>query len=106
MKIYIYIIVMAVTTYLIRMLPLTVFRKKIKSRFINSFLHYIPCACLTAMTFPAILSSTSEPISAAIGFAVALVLAYFEKSLVVVAASGCAAVFIAEQLISRLPAVL
>ena len=52
MSIYAYIAAMAITTYLIRMLPMTIFRKPIKSRFIRSFLYYVPYACLTAMTFP------------------------------------------------------
>lgn len=97
--VYIYILVMAATTYLIRVLPLTVFRKPIQNRFIRSFLHYVPVACLTAMTFPAILTSTSSIISGAIGLAVATVLAFFKKSLIVVAAASAAAVFIAEQVI-------
>ncbi len=106
MKIYLYILVMAVTTYLIRMLPLTVFRKKIKSRFLTSFLFYVPSACLAAMTFPAILGSTSSVISAAAGLVTALFFAFREKSLVVVAASGCAAVFAAELLLRWLPPAL
>ena len=57
MNIYVYITAMALTTYLIRMLPLTIFRKPIRSRFLRSFLYYVPYACLTAMTFPAILTS-------------------------------------------------
>ena len=56
MNLYLCIAAMAVTTYLIRLLPMTLFRKPIKSRFVRSFLHYVPYACLTAMTFPAILS--------------------------------------------------
>ena len=60
MNIYIYIAAMALTTYLVRVLPLTVFRKPIRSVFLRSFLHYVPYACLTAMTFPAILSSTQS----------------------------------------------
>ena len=58
MNIYLYIAAMALTTYLVRMLPLTVFRKPIRSRFVRSFLHYVPYACLAAMTFPAILQDT------------------------------------------------
>ena len=102
MSIYWYILAMAVTTYLIRMLPLTLFKKPIKSRFIRSFLHYVPVACLTAMTFPAILSATDNPISGALGLVVAAVLAYLNKSLIVVATAGCAAVFLAEQLLKLL----
>ena len=97
--IYLYILVMAVTTYLIRALPLTLLKKPIRNRFIKSFLHYVPTACLTAMTFPAILSATENMISGAIGLAVAVVLALRKKSLIVVAVASCAAVFIVEQLI-------
>lgn len=94
MSIYLYIAAMALTTYLIRMLPLTIFRKPIKSRFLRSFLYYVPYACLTAMTFPAILTSAGT-LAAGIGtLAVAVVLAYFGKSLVVVALSSSAAVFV------------
>ena len=60
MSLYLYIGLMALTTYLIRMLPLTLFRRPIRSRFVKSFLHYVPYACLTAMTFPAILESTAS----------------------------------------------
>ena len=60
MNIYIYIAVMAVTTYLIRAIPLTLMKKPIRNRFLRSFLHYVPTACLTAMTFPAILYATDN----------------------------------------------
>ena len=102
MKIYIYILVMAVTTYLVRALPLTLFTKPIRNRFLKSFLHYVPTACLTAMTFPAILSATENMISGAIGLAVAVLLALWNKSLIVVAVASCAAVFLTEQLIRLL----
>ena len=59
-NIFIYIAVMALVTYLIRMLPLVIFRKKIENRFIRSFLYYIPYAVLAAMTFPAVFSSTGS----------------------------------------------
>ncbi len=100
--IYIYILVMAVTTYLIRVLPLTVFKKPIKSRYLRSFLHYVPVACLTAMTFPAILSATNSVISGAVGLVVAVALAVWRKSLVVVAAASAAAVFVTEQILQFL----
>jgi len=96
--IYIYILVMAVTTYLIRALPLTIFKKPIKNRFLKSFLHYVPTACLTAMTFPAILYATEHMISGALGLAVAVALSLWKKSLIVVAVASCATVFIAEYL--------
>ena len=75
-NIYIYILVMAAVTYLIRMLPLALSRKEITSPFIKSFLYYVPYACLAAMTFPAILFATDSVISAAAGFIVALIAAY------------------------------
>ena len=99
MNIYIYILVMAVTTYLVRALPLTLFKKPIRSRFIRSFLHYVPVACLTAMTFPAILYGTEHMASGAAALIVAVALALIKKSLIVVAASSCAAVFITEQIL-------
>ena len=96
MSIYAYIFTMALTTYLIRMLPLPIFRKPIKSRFLRSFLHYVPYACLTAMTFPSILSSTASLISGAAALIVAVVLAYREKSLLTVSLSASAAVMVTE----------
>lgn len=96
MSIYVYIFTMALTTYLIRVLPLTIFRKPIRSRFLRSFLHYVPYACLTAMTFPAILSSTASILSGAAALIVAIVLAYRGKSLIVVAVSSSVAVLIVE----------
>ena len=98
MNIYIYIAAMALTTYLVRMLPLTVFRRPIRSRFFRSFLHYVPYACLTAMTFPAILQDTASLLSGAAALAVAIVLAYLNQSLIVVALASSAAVFIVERL--------
>ena len=96
MNIYVYIFTMALTTYLIRVLPLTIFRRPIRSRFLRSFLHYVPYACLTAMTFPAILSSTASILSGAAALIVAIILAYRGKSLIVVAVSSSAAVLIVE----------
>ena len=96
MSIYVYIFTMALTTYLIRVLPLTIFRKPIRSRFLRSFLHYVPYACLTAMTFPAILSSTASILSGGAALIVAILLAYRGKSLIVVAVSSSAAVLLVE----------
>lgn len=98
-NVYLYILVMAGVTYLIRMLPLALSKKEITSSFLKSFLFYVPYACLAAMTFPAILFSTSSVISAAVGFAVALLAAYKEKSLLTVALLACAAVFITERIL-------
>ena len=102
MSICTYIAAMALTTYLIRVLPLTVFRKPIKSRFVRSFLHYVPYACLTAMTFPAILYSTESIISGAAALAVAVVLAFRGKSLLTVSLASCGAVFVVERLLTLL----
>ncbi|MBR6338442.1 MAG: AzlD domain-containing protein [Ruminococcus sp.] len=92
----VYIAAMAITTYLIRMIPFTFFTKKIKSRFIRSFLYYIPYAVLSAMTIPAIFYSTGSMLTAAAGTVVALALAFFGLPLIVVALSSSAAVFIAS----------
>ena len=97
--VYVYILVMAGVTYLIRMLPLVLAKKEITNPFVKSFLYYVPYACLAAMTFPAILTATSSVISGAVGFGIALIVAYKEKSLLTVALCACAAVFIAERLL-------
>ena len=102
MNIYIYIGVMALTTYLIRAIPLTLMKKPIKNQFIKSFLHYVPVACLTAMTFPAILYATDNIISGALGLLVGVLIALFKNNLVLVAISSCLTVFISEQIISWL----
>lgn len=102
MSIYLYVLVMAVTTYLIRAIPLTLLKKPIRSRFLRSFLHYVPTACLTAMTFPAILTATDHVISGAAGLVVGVLLALKNKSLIVVAVASCAAVFLVEQLMCLL----
>ena len=99
MSIYLYVLVMAVTTYLIRAIPLTLMKKPIRSRFLRSFLHYVPTACLTAMTFPAILYATDHIISGAAGFVVGVILALKNKSLLAVALASCATVFVVEQIL-------
>ena len=91
MNVVAHIFLMAAVTYLIRVIPFTVFRKKIRSRFVLSFLHYVPFAVLSAMTIPTIFYSTGNLITALAGTAVALVLAYSELPLVVVALSATAA---------------
>ena len=98
-NIYVYILVMAGVTYLIRMLPLVLFKKEITSSFVKSFLYYVPYACLAAMTFPAILTATAGGIlSGVVGLVVALIVSYKEKSLLTVALFACSAVFIAERI--------
>ena len=91
-----YVAVMALVTYLIRMLPLTAFRRPIRSRFVQSFLTYIPFAVLGAMTFPDVLYSTGDMRSAAAGVAVAVFLAWRGKSLLTVAIAACVAVAAAQ----------
>ena len=90
---------MAVTTYVIRALPMVLFRKKITNKWVLSFLYYVPYTVLAAMTFPAVFTSTGSILSAAIGCAVALVLAYMRKSLLTVALAASAAV-LATQLLA------
>ena len=99
MNFYIYLLVTAGTTYLVRMLPLVLMKGKITNRFLLSFLHYIPYAVLSVMTIPAIFSATGDIRTAAAGFIVALVLAWRGKSLLTVAAAACAAVLAAELLL-------
>ncbi|MBR5136843.1 MAG: AzlD domain-containing protein [Clostridia bacterium] len=98
--IYAYIAVMAITTYLVRALPLTIFRGKITNKYIRSFLKYVPCACLSAMIFPSILFATNHIISGAVGLLVAILFALRNKSLVIVAASSCVAVYVTELLMT------
>jgi branched-subunit amino acid transport protein len=88
------VITMALVTYIIRMIPLTFFKRKIKSRYIKSVLYYIPYAVLSAMTFPAIFYSTGNIYTALIGSGVALILAFFNRSLLTVAIFSCLAVLI------------
>ncbi len=92
------VLVMAVATYIPRALPFALFRKPVKSRFIQSFLEYMPVAVLAAMTFPAIFDSTSSVWSAVVGMVVALVFSYANFSLLPVALLSSAAVFITEWL--------
>lgn len=99
MSIVIYIAVMALVTYLIRMIPFTLFRKKIKSRFFRSFLYYIPYAVLSAMTIPAIFYSTGNMVTAAVGTVVAVVLAYFNLPLIAVALAASAAALLTDFII-------
>ncbi len=96
MSIAIYLLVMAGVTYLIRMLPFTLFRKEIRSPFVKSFLYYIPYAVLSAMTIPAIFYATGDFPSAIAGTAVACVLAYRKCPLIVVALAASAAALVVQ----------
>ena len=95
-NIYIYILVMSVVTYLIRMLPLVLIRQEIKNQFIRSFLYYVPYVTLAVMTFPAILSETGSIWSAWAALITGVVLAWRGKSLLQVAVCACAVVFVLE----------
>ena len=97
---FVYLIIMAGVTYLVRMIPLLLIKKKITNGFLRSFLYYVPYTVLSAMTFPAVIFSTGNVISAAIGAIVALILAYLGRSLLLVAASSALSVFLAELVIS------
>ena len=90
------IFVMAGCTYLIRMIPMAFFRKKITNQWVQSFLYYVPYAVLAAMTFPAIFSSTGSTISAWAGCVAAVLLAYFNKGLLTVAVGASAVVFVVQ----------
>ena len=102
MNVYIYILVMAAVTYLIRMIPLVLVKGKINNRFIRSFLYYVPYACLMAMTFPAVFFSTSSMIAAIAGVGVAIILALKGKGLMTVALAASITVF----LVSLIPGLI
>ena len=95
-NVYAYILVMAVTTYLIRVLPLTLIRKPIKNKFIRSLLYHVPYVTLSVMTFPSIITATSSIYSGAAGFLAALVLAFCGAGLLKVAVGACGIVFLLE----------
>lgn len=88
--------VMALVTYLVRMLPLAAFRKKIQNKFVLDFLYYVPYAVLAAMTIPAVFHSSGNLLSAAAGFIVAVVMSFFERGLLLVAVCACGGVFLTE----------
>ena len=99
MKTYLYLFVMAATTYLIRFLPLTLIRKPIQNPFLRSFLFYVPYVTLAVMTFPAIVQATQSPLAGALALVLGIALAFNGASLFTVAASCCAVVLIAEGLL-------
>ena len=99
MKAWLYILVMALTTYAIRVLPLTLIRKPIRSVFLKSFLYYVPYVTLAVMTFPAIVQATQSPLAGALALVLGIALAFNGASLFTVAASCCAVVLIAEWLL-------
>lgn len=93
---YIYIAIMALVSYSIRVLPLTLIRRPIKDRFIRSFLYYVPYVTLSVMTFPAILHATQSPLSGALALAAGIVAAWLGAWLFPVSVICCALVFAAE----------
>lgn len=96
---YIYIAIVALVTYLIRVLPLTLIRREIKNQFLRSFLYYVPYVTLAAMTFPAIVHATDSIWSGMAALVVGVLVAWFSGNLFLVAASGCVVVFLVEQLL-------
>ena len=92
------IAIMAGITYLIRMIPMVFLRKKVESVWLQSFLFYVPYAVLTAMTFPAVFSSTGSTLSSVVGCIVALLLAFFERGLLIVAVGAAAAALVVQVL--------
>ena len=96
MSLILYIAVMAGVTYLVRMIPFTVFRTQIKSKFVKSLLYYLPYAVLSAMTFPSIFSSTGSLLSATVGTIVAIVVAFFDKPLILVALAASLSALITD----------
>ena len=97
--VYIYIFAMALVTYLIRMLPLTIFKEKIKNPFVQSILYYIPYACLTAMTIPGIFTATTHVVSGISAFVIGVLVSLKTKSLTLVALASATAVLICEIII-------
>lgn len=98
-NIYIYIAIMFLVTFLIRVLPLTIIRKRIKNAILRSFLYYVPYITLAVMTFPAIIETTDNLWAGLVSFLIGIVLAYFGVSLFGVAVSCCAIVFVCEFII-------
>ena len=102
-SIYLYILLMATITYLIRVLPFLLLRREVKNRFVRSFLYYVPYATLSAVTFPAILYATDNLIAGGVAFAAAVFAAWRGKSLFTVAACACVCAFAADLVLTYLP---
>lgn len=96
---FLYLAVMAIVTYLIRVIPLVLVKREITNKFILSFLYYIPYAVLSVMTIPAIFFAVDFVVSGVVGFIVAVILALKDKSLTTVACFSCLAVLVTELLI-------
>ena len=97
-----YLLVMAGVTYLLRMLPFTLFRRKITSRFLQDLLYYIPYAVLSAMAIPASFYATDHPLSAAVGVVIAIGFSFFGRSLLTVSIAGVLGAYLTEVLLTVL----
>ena len=95
-NVYVYIALMAIVTYLIRVLPLTLIRRPIRSRFLRSFLFYVPYVTLAVMTFPDILYATNSVWSGLLALIAGVALAFSGQRLLTVAVLSCAMVFVSE----------
>jgi len=95
-KNYIYIFIMAGVSFLIRTLPMTLFRKQIKSKFVQSFLYYVPYVTLSVMTFPAIVNATQSPVSGVAALVIGILAAWFGADLFKTAVVCCGAVLLLE----------
>ena len=96
---YLYILVTAGVSYLIRALPLTLIRREIKNRFLRSFLFYVPYVTLAVMTFPDILHATGTPLAGLLALIAGVALAWSGRSLFTVAVLSCAVVLVTEWII-------
>ena len=92
----IYILIMAATTYVIRMLPIVLLRRPIKNRYIRSFLYYMPYVTLAVMTFPAIMDATDNPVAGLLAMAAGIIAAWFKVGLLPVAVICSAVVFVVQ----------
>ena len=99
---YIYILIMVITIFLIRVLPLTLIRKQITNRFLKSFLYYVPYVTLAVMTFPAIIDATNSPLAGALALVIGVLLAYFGVNMFNVSVICCVTVFISEFVLQKL----
>ena len=101
-NIYLYIFIMAAVTFAVRVLPMTLIRRQIKSRFLRSFLYYVPYVSLSVMTFPAIINATQSPISGILALAAGIIAAWLGAGLFPVALTCCSVVFVAELILPLL----
>lgn len=98
-NVYIYILVMGISTYLIRALPLIFIRQELKNQVIRSFLYYVPYVTLAVMTFPSILESTRSPVSALLALITGIVAALMGSGLLTVSAACCIVVYVSEKIL-------